>query len=168
MVKLTSLLQTIERTPVSIGFLKNIVDSKIRILHYKELNQFTRQELFKNKNAVIVLIPHRKLKKGHFVCLLPKAKGIEYFSSLGMSPSEELTKLGEDNFMSRILGKTFIYNRVRLQNMSNYSVNTCGAFVFARAKFYKLKQREFVQLFHSISLNNADDIVAIMVLLSFI
>ena len=168
MVKLARLIRTIEHTPVSIGFLKKIVGKGVAVLHYKQLKAYNRAQLFKSNRAVIVLIPHRKLKKGHFICLLPKPKGIEYFSSLGMSPSEELVKLGgEDNYMSRILGKTFIYNRTRLQNMSDYSVNTCGAFVFARAKFHKLKQREFLQLFTRLDLQNPDDIVSALVLLSF-
>ena len=84
MVRLLSLLNTIERTPVSISFLKNIVDNDVRVIHYQELSKFNRDKLFSGKKAVIVLIPHRKIKKGHFICLLPKKKGIEYFSSLGM------------------------------------------------------------------------------------
>lgn len=167
-MKLESLIRTIERTAVSVRFLKSIVPANIKVLHYQELQKFNRTSLFKDTDAVICLIPHKSLKKGHYICLLPKNGHISYFSSLGMGPSQELVKLKhEENLMSSILGKRFVYNRTRLQNQNNYSINTCGAFVFVRAKFHKLKNREFVELFRSISLQSPDDIVACLVLLSF-
>ena len=169
MVSLNQLLDEIETTPVSIGFLKKVVGEDVRVLHYKELRKYSRSALFKGKKAVICLIPHRKLKKGHFVCLVPEAKGISYFSSLGMSPEQELTKLGDEpTLMSELLGKTFTYNRVKLQNSSSYSVNTCGAFVFARAKLSRMKNREFVDIFkRQLVAQSPDDIVSALVLLSF-
>lgn len=166
---LSKLLDVIEQTPVSIEFLKKRVSSNVRVLHYSELKNFNRSKLFTGFVAVIVLIPHRKLKKGHFVCLTPQKKHVEYFSSLGMSPHDELVKLKhEDNFMSSILGTNFTYNRVRLQNQGDYSINTCGGFVFARAIFHKLKLREFLELFKNIQLRSADEIVSALVLLHFV
>jgi len=168
MVKLESLIGTIERTAVSVGFLKSIVPKKTKVLHYQELKKFNRTTLFKDTDAVICLIPHKALKKGHYICMLPKKGHICYFSSLGMGPSQELVKLEhEENLMSSILGKRFVYNRTRLQNQANYNINTCGAFVFVRAKFHKLKNREFIELFRNISLQNPDDIVACLALVSF-
>ena len=168
MVKLESLIKTIERTPVSVGFLKSIVPHNVKVMHYKELQKYNRSSLFLNNDAVIVLIPHAKMKKGHYICLLPKRRHISYFSSLGMGPSEELVKLKhEENLMSSILGKNYVYNRSRLQNQSNYSINTCGAFVLVRAKFHKLKNREFLEMFRRISLQTPDHIVAMLAILSF-
>ena len=168
MVRLESLLNTIERTPVSVKFLKSIVPKNVAVMHYQELRNHNRTSLFKTRVAVIVLIPHKTLKKGHYVCLVPHRKSIEYFSSLGMGPDQELVKLQhEENFMSSILGKNYTYNRSKLQNQSNYSVNTCGAFVFARARFFKYKLRDFLDLFRSISMQSPDDIVSCLVLLNF-
>ena len=168
MVRLESLISTIEKTPVSVGFLKSIVPSNVRVLHYEQLKDYNRSTLFQSKDAVIVLIPHKTLKKGHYICILPKKTHISYFSSLGLGPSQELVKLKhEENFLSSILGTNFVYNRTRLQNQANYSINTCGAFVFVRTKFHKLKNREFLDLFRGISLQSPDDIVSVLALLSF-
>ena len=168
MVRLESLIRTIEKTPVSVKFLKSIVGEKVRVLHYHELQKYNRTTLFNNIDAVICLIPHKTLKKGHYICMLPKKQHISYFSSLGMSPTQELIKLKhEENLITSILGTRFVYNRSRLQNSVNYSINTCGAFVFARAKFHKLRNREFLELFRGISLQTPDDLVACLVLLSF-
>lgn len=169
MVRLESLIQTIETTPVSVKFLKSLVPNNVAVLHYAQLKNYNRSSLFKNNTAAIVLIPHKKLKKGHYICLLPKRRSIEYFSSLGMGPTEELEKLDhEENFMSSILGKNFTYNRSRLQNQHNYNINTCGAFVFCRARFHKYKLRDFLDLFRGISLQSPDEVVSALVLLTFI
>jgi len=164
MVKLTSLIQDIESTPVSIKFLKDRVGDDIAVFDYKELGGYTRSSLFKKYKAVIVLIPHKKLRKGHFICILPKKNKVEYFSSLGMSPHQELVKLKqEENFMTNILGTNFEYNRKALQNQADYSVNTCGAFVYLRTMFMDLPLRGFQQLFAPVRLDNADEIAAALV-----
>ena len=81
----------------------------------------------------------------------------------------ELKKLDEPKqIFEELLGKNYIYNRVKLQSGS-YKIEDCAAFVLARVYLSKLKQREFVKLFQrSVSLQSADDIVSLMVLLHFI
>ena len=67
-----------------------------------------------------------------------------------------------------LLGKNFIYNRVKLQSGA-YKVEDCAAFVLARVFLSKLKQREFVGLFQRrLTLQSADDIVSALVLLHFV
>ena len=163
-----SILQDIETTPVSIRFLRE--KTKTRVLVYKDLQKYTRSNLFSTNKSVIVLIPHKLMKKGHFICLTKYGSEIEYFSSLGGSPHDELVKLKqEDNQMSRILGSKYIYNRTKLQSTSNYNINTCGAYCLARVKLNNLQLKNFNKLFtRSLNLQNPDLIVSILALLHFV
>ena len=168
MVKLATLLENIERTPVSVAFLKKRVPDNVSVVSYESLKGKHRSEVFKQKRAVIVLIPKKGSPKGHFIALIPRKHHIEYFSSLGNSFESELSKLEAPLGVFRsLLGKRFIYNRIAMQS-GMYNINTCGAFVLARVLLADLKLREFQMLFRRITLNNPDDIVAMMVLLSFV
>lgn len=162
-----SLLETIERTPVSIRFLKERVPDDVDVYSYGQLKGKHRSALFKNKRGIIVLIPKKDSKKGHFVALIPRRNHIEYFSSLGNSFENELTQLKEPlGIFQELLGNQFIYNNVRFQR-GTYNINTCGAWVLCRVKLAALKLREFQQLFGRITLQNPDDIVSTLVLLDF-
>ena len=165
---LASLLETIENTPVSIGFLKKRVPSTVSVLAYQQLEGKHRSQLFKGKTAIIVLIPKKKSKMGHLICMIPRPNHIEYFSSLGNSFETELAQLHKslDLFRS-LIGKNYIYNKVKLQS-GKYNINTCGAWVLARAKLAHMKLRDFTGLFRRISLQTPDDIVSTMVLLDFV
>ena len=168
MVKLKTLLETIETTPVSIGFLKKRVPDSVSVLAYSQLKGKHRSEVFKGKTGVIVLIPKKGTKSGHFIALIPRRNHIEYFSSLGNSFESELEQLHEPRDLFRkLLGKQFIYNNTTLQS-GRYSVNTCAAYVLCRVKLAHLKLREFVTLFRRISLQDPDEIVSLMVLLDFV
>ena len=64
-----------------------------------------------------------------------KKSELEYFSSLGFSPTHETTVLGlKNNIFNRILGKHFKYSRIKLQR-DKYDVNTCARWVLARCYF---------------------------------
>lgn len=167
-MKLQTLLESIETTPVTIGFLKKRVPKTVSVLAYEQLKGVHRSALFKGKTAVIVLIPKKGSKRGHYIALVPRPNHIEYFSSLGNNFETELQQLHEhlDLFRS-LLGKNFIYNKTKLQS-GKYNINSCGAFVLARVCLAHLKLREFVQLFQRMSLQGADDIVSLMVLLHFV
>ena len=168
MVALKTLLESIETTPVSIGFLKKRVPKTVSVLAHTQLSGKHRSEIFKGKTAVIVLVPKKGSKRGHYVCLVPRPNHIEYFSSLGGSPEAEFAKLGKPlEIFRNLLGKNFIYNRTKLQSGA-YNVNTCGAWVLARARLAHLKLRDFTGLFNRISLQNPDDVVSALVLLDFV
>ena len=165
---LARLLETIENTPVSIGFLKKRVPSTVSVLAYQQLEGKHRSQLFKGKTAIIVLIPKKKSKMGHLICLIPRPNHIEYFSSLGNSFETELAQLQKSLDLFRaLIGKNYIYNKVKLQS-GKYNINTCGAWVLARAKLAHMKLRDFTGLFRRISLQTPDDIVSTMVLLDFV
>ena len=168
MVKLRTLLETIETTPVNIGFLKKRVSKTVSVLAYEQLKGQHRSKLFKGKTAVIVLIPKKGSKRGHFICLVPRPRHIEYFSSLGNNFETELAQLDEHvNLFRTLLGKNYIYNKVKLQS-GRYNINTCAAWVLARARLAHLKLRGFQEIFGRISLQNPDDIVSMLVLLDFV
>ena len=172
MVKLSSLIGSIKNTPVGIDFLKKRVPQNVEVVKYQSLKGKSKAEIFRGKNAVIVLIPKRGQKIGHFICLLPRSRHnhTEYFSSLGNSWETELALLQEPTKIFRdLLGKKYIYNRVKLQNDQNYKIQDCAAFVLCRAFFHDLKLREFVSIFQeSVTLQNADDIASVLSILSFI
>ncbi len=168
MVTLTNLLETIESTPVSIGFLKKRVPTTVSVLAYQQLEGKHRSQLFKGKTAIIVLVPKKDSKMGHLICLIPRRNHIEYFSSLGNSFETELAQLKKSlDLFRNLVGKDYIYNKVKLQS-GKYNINTCGAWVLARAKLAHLKLRDFQQIFRRVSLQNPDDIVSLMVLLDFV
>lgn len=167
MVKLRTLLESIEKKTVTIKFLKERVPDTVSVLAYPQLKGKHRSTLFKGKTAVIVLIPKKGSKRGHYICLVPRPNHIEYFSSLGNSFESELAQLKEHLDLFRgLLGRNFIYNKLTLQS-GRYNINSCGAWVLARAKLAHLKLRDFQQLFQRVSLQNPDDIVSLMVLLDF-
>ena len=168
MVALAKLLRTIESTPVTIGFLKKRVPPTVDVFAYQQLKGKHRSQLFKGKTAVIVLIPKKGSKRGHLICMVPRRNHVEYFSSLGNSFESELAQLNESlDLFRNLVGKNYIYNRVKLQS-GKYNINSCGAWVLCRAKLAHLKLRDFQQLFSRVHLNNPDDVVSALVLLDFV
>ena len=161
MVSLSSLIETIKTTPVSIKFLRDRVPDKVDVVVYQALKDKHRSSVFKGKRAVVVLIPKKGSKMGHFIVLIPKPSHIEYFSSLGGSPFQELDKLHEStDIFKNLLGKNFITNSKPLQS-GKYSINDCAVWVLLRCFLKKLKLREFQELFtRSVNLQTSDDIAA--------
>ena len=112
MVTLTSMLDTIENTPVTIGFLKKRTPDTVEVYAYQQLKGKHRSSLFKGKTAIIVLVPKKGSKRGHFICLVPRPNHLEYFSSLGGSFESEFAQLGEPlQLFRKLLGKDYIYNK---------------------------------------------------------
>ena len=169
MVKLLTLLEQIEQTPVDMSFLRKRLPPDVLVVPYAKLKGKHRSELFRGKRAVVVLIPKKNTKQGHFVVLLPRKRHLEYFSSLGGSPESELAALGEPLAIFRnLLGSDFIYNRVALQR-GDYSIKSCSAWVLARVYLSHLKLRQFQEIFRrNVSLSNPDLIVSMLALLHFV
>ena len=163
MVKLTTILQGIKQFPVSLDFIRDRLPPNCRAVEYKSLKGKHRSEVFKNTEALVVLIPKEGQSVGHFITLIPGRKSIEYFSSLGNSPMKELALLHEPKtIFDSLLGKQFNYNHRQLQSGS-YHVNDCASWVLLRVYFRKLKLREFQQLFATrITLETPDDLAAMM------
>ena len=163
MVTLTSILQEIKQSPVSLDFIRKRLPPKCRAVEYKSLKGKHRSQIFSNTEALVVLIPKAGEKVGHFIVLLPGKKSIEYFSSLGNSPMRELEKLHEPKaIFERLLGNHFNYKHRQLQSGA-YSINDCAVWVLLRVYFRKFKLREFQQLFQRrITLETPDDLAAML------
>ena len=163
MVSLTSILQEIKSSPVSLGFIRKRLPPNCRIVEYKSLKNKHRNQIFAKTEALVVLIPKAGETVGHFIVLLPRKKSIEYFSSLGNSPMRELEKLNEPKaIFEKLLGSNFNYNHRQLQSGA-YNINDCAVWVLLRVYFRKFKLREFQTLFQRrITLESPDDLAAML------
>lgn len=166
---MTTLKQILTR-PVDIERLRTLLPENSHAILYTTLQNHKsgRRKLFENLNSLIVLYEGMidKKKQGHFICLIPRAHSIEYFSSLGRAPSDELNSLHEDpTAFKNLLGKNFTYNRKRLQ-IDRYNINDCAFWCIARASLWKLKISEFQRLFRPRSLTSSDEILSLMSLLT--
>ena len=163
MVSLRKLVDEIEETPVSLEFVRDRLPPRCKAVKYQDLKGKHRSAIFKGVDALVVLIPKKGEDIGHFICLVPGQKSIEYFSSLGQSPWVELEKLHESRaIFEQLLGARFNYNRRAVQGGA-YNINTCAAWVLLRAHFHGFKLRQFQSLFdRRITLETPDEIAATM------
>ncbi len=163
-------LQNIVSETLDIERLREMLPKRSKAILYNSLTKLLpirRKDLFKQLDSLIVLYEGviDKKKQGHYVVLIPRAHSIEYFSSLGRSPTDEMHALHEDNTAFKtILGKNYTYNRRRVQ-LDSYSVEDCGYWVLARAILYKHKLPKFLKLFQPRSVKGSDEMLSIMSLL---
>ena len=166
MVKLESLLEKIKDTPLDLNYIRTKLPPKCRAVEYKTLKNKHRSEVFKDTEALIVLVPKKDSNVGHFITLVPKEHHIEYFSSLAGSPEQELNKLGQNSkILMKLLGKNYIYNSKPLQSSKN-SIEVCALWCLCRIKLHELTLSEFQTLFsRNVHLSNPDDLVSLMTFL---
>ena len=149
--------------------LRKKLPDRCKAVLYKTLHgDRHRSEIFKGLDALVVLYEGEidNIKQGHFVCLLPRNTHIEYFSSLGFSPSHETSILGlKNDIFNRILGKNFKYSRVKLQR-DKYDVNTCARWVLARCYFQSWNLQRFQSFFQkNLHIQSPDDKVTLMTMI---
>ena len=168
MVSLINVIQKLKHTPVGIEDLKKLVPPKCDVVKLQSLKNKFRATVFKGIRGMIVLLPSKVSKMGHYVTLIPRKHHIEYWSSIGKSPVQESALLHDDQgIMKNLLGRHFIYNRTRLQS-GDFSIKTCAMFCVARLYLSDLKLREFNSLFKgSMTANTPDDLVSLMSFLHF-
>ena len=173
MVRLETLLEKIKDTPLSLDYIRKKLPPKCKAVEYKNLNKH-RSVLFKDTEAIVVLIPNKGDDIGHFIVLVAKGKQsshghIEYFSSLGGNYQSELKKLQQDpEIMKNLLGKNYITNTRKLQQ-NIYHVNDCAVWCILRCYLRSFKLREFQELFiRKQVLEGSDDIAACLGLLLLI
>ena len=162
-----NLLRKLKQTPMSLKTLGTLLPSYATTVTYDQIKGKHRSQVFGKHKCVVMLIPSKFSKIGHFVVLLRRVKSIEYFSSLGGSPYSELTRLGQqgtDEF-KKLLGSNFVYNSKPLQSKSS-DIHDCALFCLARIKLHELNLADFQKMFNrSIHLRTADDIVGMMTIL---
>ena len=150
--------------PLGLEKLRSLPPDDSKAVLYESLRGKKRGELFKNLTSLVVLYETKidNKKQGHFVVLIPRKHSLEYFSSLGRSPTDEMNALHQNPTVFRdILGKHYTYNRKKLQ-LDSYNVEDCGYWVLARAILHDLKLPAFQRLFTPRSLRSSDEVLAVM------
>ena len=155
--------------PLEIRRLRTLLPDNTKVVLYDTLakDKRSRVDIFKGIKALTVLYEGTidGKKQGHYVCLIPRAHSIEYFSSLGRSPTDELNAFHEDNTVfAKLLGKNYTYNRRKMQ-LDSYSVDDCGYWCIARSILSHLKLAAFQKLFTPRSLKSSDEVLGLMSLL---
>ena len=150
--------------PLGLEKLRSILPEDSKAVLYETLRGKKRADVFKNLNSLVVLYETKigGKKEGHWVVLIPRAHSLEYFSSLGRSPMDEMNALHQNPTVFReLLGKNFTYNRKKLQ-LDSYKVEDCGYWCIARAILHELKLPAFQRLFTPRPLRSSDEVLAVM------
>jgi len=162
-------LREIIRKPLGLNKLREMLPSTSKAMLYSSItnDKRSREAIFKGVKSIVVLYETKinGSRQGHWVVLIPRAHSIEYFSSLGRSPNDEMNALHQDKTaFDRILGKNFTYNRAKLQ-LQSYSVDDCGYWALARAILVEFKLRDFQKLFRGRTIRSSDEMMGLMTLL---
>ena len=161
------MLKQIISQPLGLEKLRSLLPKDSKAVLYESLRNKTRAQVFKNIDSLVVLYETKIGNKtqGHYVVLVPRAHSIEYFSSLGRSPTDEMSSLHQDpTVFKKLLGKGYTYNRKKLQ-LQSYSVEDCGYWAIARCILHELKLSSFQRLFTPRSLKSSDEVLGVMSLL---
>ena len=150
--------------PLGLEKLKRLLPKRSKAVLYESIRNQKRAQVFKNIDSLVVLYETKVDNKtqGHYVALIPRAHSIEYFSSLGRSPTDEMKSLHQNpTAFKDLLGSNYTYNRKKLQ-LQHYQVEDCGYWVIARCILHELKLSSFQRLFIPRSLKSSDEILAVM------
>ena len=150
--------------PLGLEKLRSLLPEDSKAVLYESLRGKKRSEVFKNLNSLVVLYETKinNKKQGHYICLIPRAHSLEYFSSLGRSPTDEMNALHQNPTVFReLLGKNYTYNRKKLQ-LDGYKVEDCGYWCLARSILHELKLSAFQRLFTPRALRSSDEVLAVM------
>jgi hypothetical protein len=155
--------------PMTLSRLRELLPNDSKAVLYSSLQKDNRkrQDIFRGIKSLIVLYEGKidGRKQGHFVCLIPRPHSIEYFSSLGRAPTDEMNAFHTDPTAFRnLLGKNYTYNRKKLQ-LDSYTVEDCGYWTLARAILAKMKLVEFQKIFQPKSLRSSDEVLGNMMYL---
>ena len=161
-------IKALEAEPVGIAHLRRSCPAFVKVVEYDRLpGKGTVETIFGTAKALIVLYEFHDSKhrteagKGHYICLVRRGKGVEYFSSYGLPPGAEISATHSDaNRFAAILGKRVKVNRTKFQ--SKYHTATCGRWAFARAVLADLPLAKFQAYFgRKVTLGTPDDIIAL-------
>jgi len=136
-------LERVKEYPLSDGDIRRMLGGT-KIVTYPQLKRLrTIDDLFDEQGRALVLFLTESPTEGHWVCLLNKKKGIEFFDPYGDTPQEikeELPKSKRESldmespYLSRLLkasGRPVFYNTFAFQKTKR-DVNTCGRHCVAR------------------------------------
>ena len=159
--------------PLSDGDIRKMLGDDIKILTYDQLaNIRDYNELFDAKGRSILLYPTVSPTTGHWVCLLNKQDGIEFFDPYGNKPddiSEYISRpvREELNIRKKMLlpllkqsGKPIVYNTHAFQKDRN-DIATCGRHAVSRCLYAPKTLDEYKYIVDSSNLAPDDFVLGI-------
>ena len=131
-------LGKIKDTPLSDSDIRRILGKGIKIITYPDLARMRSiNECFDSKGRCIMLYLTQSETSGHWICMLSKKDGIEFFDPYGEPPEKALDTISDDQrealgesvpYLTNLLkasGRKVIYNTHAFQKERG-DVNTCG------------------------------------------
>lgn len=154
------IIQHAETVPLSDKELRYMLGEdkgRVKVILYNSLKSYSSLEqlLPKANTAVIILLsieaPHAP-PVGHWITILNHGDHYEHFDSYGIGPDEELAITHEKPYMTHMISnttKSVEHSQTKLQQKRE-SVNTCGRWCVARARFPHLNRTEFVKFIREV------------------
>ena len=161
-----AVLRKLETQPVGFRQLQRAVPNA-RVMLYDDLpEKGSIDTLFGKKKCLIVFYQlHSKSGAtregtGHYSAVLKQKARLEWFSSYGMSPEQEIAMTHSKGKLIKLLGRNYIRSSARLQ--SRYHSNTCARWCAARCLLHDVKLGVFVKYFGArAKLDRPDDLVTL-------
>ena len=156
-----TLIKKLEKRPVSIERLSRAVPKNTKCLLYTDL----KEPLFPpGIQCLIILLENKSSEIGHFVLVIKRSSGVEYWSSYGHRPQYAIKITGNDDRLLKLMGSNVKINRFKFQ--SELDTETCAMHTLSRAVFWEMGNKEYWNLFRfAVRLKTPDDIVSLMTLL---
>ena len=151
-------LGAVKDYPLSDSDIRKILGNDISIVTYPELAKMKSiDDIFDDKGRCILLYLTSSPTSGHWVCLLNKKRGIEFFDPYGEAPEEAkdsadpslLAQLDQKQpyltALMRKSGRPVFYNTYPFQ-VDKKGVNTCGRHAVVRCLYapYSLQKYKSV------------------------
>lgn len=131
--------------------LEKLLGNKAKILVYEDLKNYSDlDEVLEPEGSVIILYQDKK-NQGHWVALLRRKNGIEFFDSYGGQPDTQLASMKYNklpyllNLIENYPGVVY-YNPYQLQS-DDRNVSTCGRWCALRILLKELSLNDFAKIF---------------------
>lgn len=154
--------------PLSDGDIRQLLGNDIKIVTYPQLSQMRSiDEAFDSKGRSIMLIPNQSPTSGHWVAMLKKPAGIEFFDSYGDAPEEQKGGMSQSRLqaldierpdLTRLLrasGKPVYYNTRDYQAERN-NISTCGRHAVSRLLYSPYSLDRYDKVIQSSGMNPDD------------
>jgi hypothetical protein len=161
--------------PTSRQDIQHMMNNKVRVVSYKELEQFkTLDELLDPYQCVVLLYPNYGSEDvGHWCCLFSNSSNsyLEFFDAYGCFIDDKIAEFDErqeddksfhkprkiePKLIELILASN--YGNVHFNDMpyqsTKYDTNTCGLWCVARLKNKHLNEETFQKLYLELPLDN--------------
>ena len=153
--------------------IRKILGNDIKIITYPDLgNMSSINEAFDKKGRCIMLYLTENDSTGHWVCMLNKSSGIEFFDPYGDPPEKALESVSEENkealgedepLLTRLLrasGKKVYYNSYPFQK-DKADVNTCGRHSVVRCLYAPYTLQKYKSIMDSTGMTPDDFVSAL-------